>query len=168
MKLTTILVPLDGSTLAEMALPKATELAQASGATILLVRAAEARSLPGLDPTEGQVRVVDEAERYLAGVAERLAAEGTRNVATAVWYGPPSAAIIDAARLREIDLIVMTTHGRTGIPRLLFGSVAESVLRGTHVPILLIRPAEAAVEPPAGSAEARPWRGSGVTLLAAP
>jgi nucleotide-binding universal stress UspA family protein len=156
MKLTTILVPLDGSALAEMALPKATELAEASGATLLLLRAAEAHALPGTDPAEAQVRVVHEAETYLAEVGERLGASGAGKVTTAVWYGPPAAAIIDAAHLRDIDLIVMTTHGRTGISRLLFGSVAESVLRGTRVPILLIRPPDAAVESPAGSAQARP------------
>lgn len=159
MKLTTILVPLDGSALAETALPKAIELAQALGAELLLLRAAEAHTLPGVDPTEAQIRVMEEAEAYLAGVVERLGTAGVAGVATSVWYGPPASAVIEASRLRDVDLIVMTTHGRSGIPRLIFGSVAESVLRGTSIPILLIRPPEAPVEPPETPGAVRAWTG---------
>ncbi len=96
MKLTTILVPLDGSALAETALPKAIELAQASGAGLLLLRAAQAHTLPGADPTEAQIRVMKEAEAYLAGVVERLGTAGVTGVATSVWYGPPATAVIEA------------------------------------------------------------------------
>jgi hypothetical protein len=55
-----------------------------------------------------------------------------------------------------VDVIVMSSHGRSGIGRIIFGSVAESVLRGTRVPIFLVRPSDAPVEPPAGQEEARP------------
>ena len=78
MKLGTILVPLDGSALAEAALPKALELAEVSGARLLLLRAAQAQSLPGVDPTEAQVRVVSEAEAYLAEIQKRLSPAGSR------------------------------------------------------------------------------------------
>ncbi|MEK7363077.1 MAG: universal stress protein, partial [candidate division NC10 bacterium] len=88
MKLQKILVPLDGSALAEAALPKAVEMAESSGAKLLLVRAAEAHTLPGVDPTEAQIKVVREAEDYLAQVGDRLAALGLKNVETSVWYGP--------------------------------------------------------------------------------
>jgi nucleotide-binding universal stress UspA family protein len=60
---------------------------------------------------------------------------------------------VEAARLRGADLIVMTTHGRSGLGRLILGSVAESVLRGTTTPILLLRVPEAPVETPPGRAE---------------
>ena len=158
MKLNRILIPLDGSALAESALGKATELAGDGTATLMLLRAAEARSLPGVDPTEAQVEVVREAEEYLMGVAARLATEGIKRVETSVWYGPSASAIIDAARLRKADLIVMSTHGRSGLGRLILGSVAESVLRGTTTPILLLRAAEAPVETPPGAEQARPSR----------
>jgi len=160
MKLQKVLVPLDGSALAEAALPKAVEMAESSGAKLLLIRAAEAHTLPGVDPTEAQIKVVQEAEGYLAQVRDRLAAQGRKEVETSVWYGPAAYAIVEAARLGKADLIAMTTHGRSGLGRLILGSVAESVLRGTTTPILLIRVAEAPVQAPAGTGEARPWQGS--------
>jgi nucleotide-binding universal stress UspA family protein len=156
MKLGTILVPLDGSVLAEAALPKALELAELSGARVLLLRAAEAQTLPGVDPTEAQVKVVGEAEAYLAQVQTRLTRQGRVTVETAVWYGPAALAIVEAARIRKVDQIVMTTHGRSGLGRLLLGSVAESVLRGTTTPLLLLRTEGAAVQTPSG--EAKPWQ----------
>ncbi len=69
----TILVPLDGSELAEKALPIATALAEASGARLILVRAAWAHVLAGMDPTDAQVAAVREAEAYLSGVTGRVA-----------------------------------------------------------------------------------------------
>jgi nucleotide-binding universal stress UspA family protein len=148
MKLRTILVPLDGSALSETALPCAVELATPSGARIVLLRATEAHGLPGVDPIEAQVRVVSEGEAYLGRVADRLSAQGVQPVETSLWYGPPAYAIVEAARLRAIDLIVMTSHGRSGLGRLILGSVAESVLRGTRTPILLLREAGAPLEEP--------------------
>lgn len=106
-------------------------------------------------PLDGsQVQVVNEAEQYLAGVAQRVRTSGVKDVRCSVWYGAPAAAIIDAARLNHADLIVMMTHGRSGLGRLVMGSVAESVLRGTTTPILLLREAGAPVELPAGTAAA--------------
>jgi nucleotide-binding universal stress UspA family protein len=155
MKLGTILVPLDGSVLAEAALPKALELAEVSGARVLLLRAAETQTLPGVDPTEAQVKLVGEAEAYLAEVQARLSRQGRVTVETAVWYGLAALAIVEAARIRKVDEIVMTTHGRSGLGRLFLGSVAESVLRGTTTPLLLLRTEGTALQTPSG--EARPW-----------
>lgn len=155
MKLGTILVPLDGSTLAEAAIPKALELGEVSGARVLLVRAAQAQTVPGADPTEAQIKVVREAEAYLAHVQERLTGRGRVTMDTSVWYGPAAYAIVEATRMHDVDQIVMTTHGRSGLGRLLFGSVAESVLRGTTTPILLLRAKGAPVQAPTG--EAKPW-----------
>jgi nucleotide-binding universal stress UspA family protein len=151
MKLNKILIPLDGSSLAESAIAKALEVAGPRDTTLMLVRAAEAHTLPGLDPTEAQVEVVREAEEYLGTVAARLKEQGVSKVETSVWYGPAAPAIVDAARLRKADLIVMSTHGRSGLGRLILGSVAESVLRGTTTPILLLRAPEAPVEAPVGA-----------------
>ena len=74
MMLEKILIPLDGSALAESAIAKATEVA-GNDATLMLLRAAEAHTLPGVDPTNSQVEIVREAEEYLAGVAARLKAQ---------------------------------------------------------------------------------------------
>ena len=138
MKPKKILVPLDGSSLAEIALPEAAELAR-GGATLVLLRAAEPVRLPAADPTDSQVEIVREAEDYLASVARWARRAGVAEVQTSVSYAPAAEAIIEAARVRKVDLIVMSTHGRSGLGRLVLGSVAETVLRGTSTPILLLR-----------------------------
>jgi nucleotide-binding universal stress UspA family protein len=153
MKLGTILVPLDGSALAEAALPKALELAEVSGASVLRLRAAQAQTLPGIDPTDAQVKVVREAEAYLADVQERVTRQGRIKVETSVWYDPASRAIVEAARIHKVEEIVMTTHGRSGLGRLLLGSVAESVLRGTTTPILVVHAEGSTIQAPAGDAK---------------
>jgi nucleotide-binding universal stress UspA family protein len=139
MKPTIVLVPLDGSKLAEEALTAAIGFAR-TGATLVLVRAAEARTTPFIAPDDAQVAVVQEAEAYLATVADRLRRVGVQDVETTVWYGPPVESIADAARFRKADLIVMSTHGRSGLGRLVLGSVAEGVMRTTSTPVLLLRP----------------------------
>jgi nucleotide-binding universal stress UspA family protein len=147
MKRDKVLVPLDGSALAEQALPLAIDLlADRPTATLQLVRAAEATTLPGIDPTDAQVRAVRDAEVYLDAVAARLSGLGVKDVKTSVWYGPPAPAIVEAAQIGKFDVIVMATHGRSGLGRLVLGSVAESVLRGTHIPILFVRDAAAPLE----------------------
>lgn len=156
MKLRKILVPLDGSRLAEAALVEAIQLSGA-GAALVLLRAAEATWRPMDDVTRAQVAVVREAETYLSAAAERARNAGVIDVETSVWYGPPGEAIVEAARLYGIDLIVMSSHGRSGLGRLVLGSVAETVLRGTRTPILLVRDAEAPVVPTIAG-EARPMR----------
>jgi nucleotide-binding universal stress UspA family protein len=139
MKAHRILVPLDGSPLAEIALPKALELlSDAPGSTLMLLRAVEACTLPGVDPIDVQVTAVREAQSYLAAVAERLREQGVTQVVKSVWYSNATDAIVEASRLRRVELIVMATHGRSGLRRALRGSVAESVLRRTRTPILLV------------------------------
>ncbi len=96
-----------------------------------------------------------EAETYLADVKANLAKRGINKVQTSVWYGSPASAIVEAARVGKADLIVMTTHGRSGLGRLILGSVAEAVLRGTTAPILLVRVSGAPVQTPSGIAEER-------------
>jgi len=154
MKPSKILVPLDGSEMAEAALAPALEMARAGAPLLILMRAAEAGILPGADVIGAQVQVVREAEEYLAGVKAKLEKTGTKGIETHVWYGPAAPAVVEAAKVQKVDLIVMSTHGRSGLGRIIFGSVAESVLRGTRVPILLVRPTGAPVEALAG--EARP------------
>jgi nucleotide-binding universal stress UspA family protein len=154
MKLQKILVPLDGSALAETALLSAVPLAEATGAALLLLRAAEASALAVGDPADAQVKVVREAEAYLEAVRSRVQGESRAPVATAVWYGHPAEAIAEAARFNRVDLVAMTTHGRSGLGRLLLGSVAETVIRSTATPILVLHPDGAPLQ--ASSGESRP------------
>jgi nucleotide-binding universal stress UspA family protein len=144
--------------LAEAALWTAVDLAGKDGATLSLVRAAQAHTLPGADSVEAEVRAVSrgrEAEEYLAAVRRRLEDKEIKRVETHVWYGPAAAAIVEAASFQKADLIVMCTHGRSGLGRLVLGSVAESVLRRTTIPILIVRSDTAPVSVPAGAGTAR-------------
>jgi nucleotide-binding universal stress UspA family protein len=102
------------------------------------------------------VTVVREAETYLDEVAARVRALGVKDVRTSAWYGEAATAIVEAAAFNHADLIVMTTHGRSGVGRLVMGSVAESVLRGTRTPILVLRDTGAPVHAPSGTATACP------------
>ena len=147
-----ILVPLDGSKLAECALPYAEELAKGYGAEeVILVsvteqvrahtQAPEARELYGLAGPEVTVtfgKKETEAQRYLEGIADKLDAKGIK-ARTEVLLWPPAEAIASCAEKNSADIIVMSTHGRTGPSRWAYGSVADKVLRSSSVPVLLIR-----------------------------
>ena len=133
-----ILVPLDGSPVSEQILPHVEKLAMSGDARISLVRVAFAHVIPGVDPTEPEVAVVREAEDYLAAIAERLGQKGLQ-VETHVRYGHDADEILDHCDQYDIDLIAMSTHGRSGVKRWMLGSVAEKVIRHATKPILLIR-----------------------------
>lgn len=139
-----ILVALDGSDVSEQALPHAEALAEKFGSTLVLLRAypilsstSVAASSPQ-DPTQIHRLEQQVAERYLAWNAERLRAKG-HTVETALVAGTPAEEIVDRAKSAAADLIVMTTHGRGGLGRLVFGSVADEVLRKAACPVLLVR-----------------------------
>lgn len=146
MKIRTILVPLDGSTLAEAALPKPWSWRRRPAPP----SSCSGRPTPRVDPTEAQVKVVAEAEAYLAQAQERVTRQGRVTVETSVWYGPAAHAIVEAARIHKVEEIVMTTHGRSGLGRLLLGRVAESVLRGSTTPILVVHAEGTATQVPIG------------------
>jgi nucleotide-binding universal stress UspA family protein len=168
MTLEKILVPLDGSDLAEAALETAIELLNEQPAAMLvLLRAAEASRPLGSDRTEEQVRAVLEAESYLNGLVAGLREAGIGRVKTCVWYGPAATTIVEAAEVEKASLIVMSSHGRSGVGRLIFGSVAESVLHGTRKPILLVRDTSAPVLPPLGATTIRSTRDSSVVEASA-
>lgn len=151
------LIPLDGSKLAEAVIPFMLEIAGPLDMEIVLLtvvrpippQAYEASRHIVIDDADTRMR---EAHEDLRSVAGRLAAKGTR-VATRVRYGQPAEEITAAAHAEGADLIAMSTHGRSGLGRLLFGSVAESVLREADVPVFLMRMTEgAAALPPEGAA----------------
>ena len=134
----TILVPLDGSELAERALTYATALAGPTRAQLLLVRAVVTHTLAGVDPRERQLGAIHEAELYLQHVATKLGEQGLA-CETVVRYGHAAKCVVESARTRQADLIVMATHGRTGPGRWVFGSVAEAVVAASPVPVLVQR-----------------------------
>ena len=135
--LTTILLPLDGSPLAERALTYAATLARPSGSRIVLVKAVQAHTLPGVDPSNAQIEVTSRAEEYLKTAAARLSASDIE-AECHVYYDDPIPAILDAATRQKADLIVMSTHGRGGLSRMLYGSVADQILRRATLPVLLV------------------------------
>jgi nucleotide-binding universal stress UspA family protein len=135
----TILVPLDGSPFSERALPMALSFARPLGSRLILTRAAAATTFPGADATDAQVEAVREARDYLAGVVASLSGEGVE-VEIAVPYGDPAEQILMEIDLHSADLVVMCTHGRTGLGRWIYGSVAEQVLHRSPVPVVLVHP----------------------------
>lgn len=143
------LVPLDGSKTAEAILPFVLEIAGPLDIEVALVRVVVPIP-PSVIEGSREVVVEDvearraEAERYLDGLAAELRDRGVR-VRTMVRRGDPAVEIAAAAREVEADLVAMTTHGRSGLGRLLFGSVAEAVLRTTELPVLMMRQTAAQV-----------------------
>jgi nucleotide-binding universal stress UspA family protein len=130
-----ILVPLDGSPLAERVLPFAQVIATAGNTRLLLLRVVSpAESRPDGDATDDHSAALTEAEGYLRDVAQRLS-PGTTN--WAVEKGEATDVLLDAIARRGIDLVAMSTHGRSGIGRWIYGSVADAVLRHSPVPVLL-------------------------------
>ena len=139
----TIIVPLDGSPLAEQALSEARRIARTSDADIVLVRVARLRS--GLhDPVAGQSVAIAEAEEYLRSKARELTDAGF-GVRTDVFCHDSADGIAIAAMVHGAGLIVMSTHGRSGMRRALLGSVAERVVHQASVPVLLIRDGQPAL-----------------------
>ncbi len=128
-----ILVPLDGSTLALQALPIATALAQAAGAEVVLL---DVLSTPALVGEELATSNAGWASRYLNEAAHTLPSGIAAN--TVVTSGNVGAAIVREAAERDCDLIMMTTHGRSGFKRMRLGSVADQVLAHAPVPLLLL------------------------------
>ena len=135
-----ILVPLDGSPLAEGILSQVSEIARLHESRVILLRVGFALVFPGADPAEAQLGTMLEAEDYIEGVRKRLEAGGIA-AETAVRYGFPAEEILTHAQRNGVDLIAMATHGRTGAVRWVLGSVAEQVLRRADVPVLLFRAA---------------------------
>jgi nucleotide-binding universal stress UspA family protein len=145
---TNLLVALDGSRFAERALGPALELAARLGARVTLVRVVtpELQTLaitPGVAVSNLELAAqtseveMQEAEGYLDTLRRRAAGREVA-VSVEVTRGDPAEMILDTAHAIGADLIVMTTHGRTGFRRLIYGSVAEAVLRGSTIPLLVI------------------------------
>jgi nucleotide-binding universal stress UspA family protein len=150
-----ILVLLDGSPLAEQILVPAVDFASLTGADISLLRVVRPLVLggdidtlpPEMDETMlRQLRTLHqeeqaEAQRYLERIAGRLRDHGLRVIPHVAMHDQPAVAALDEIKRHAIDLVALATHGRSGLPRLFLGSVADKILRGTSVPVLVHRPA---------------------------
>jgi nucleotide-binding universal stress UspA family protein len=143
-----LLVPLDGSRLAETVLPVAARLGKACGATVVLLHVLE-RGAPAEVHGERHLRALDEAEAYLSEIAVRLRDQGVtvETHAHEVPEGHVPRSIAAHADEEGADLIVLCTHGSGGVHQMLFGSVAQQVLSRGHVPVLLTRPPAAGQTP---------------------
>jgi nucleotide-binding universal stress UspA family protein len=137
-----ILVPLDGSAIAQGILPCVKTLARGFGSTIILFHAAEAPAdLDHQDKYAKETidRIHSLAEKYLAEVAKVLRRQRFK-VEVKVGLGSVAPSITDFAEAEKVGLIAMSTHGRAGLARWMLGSAPDRVLRHTHQPVLLVRP----------------------------
>jgi len=142
-----VLLPLDGSMIAETIIPFLLEIAGPLDMDITLLRvvvptppmAIESHRDISVDHVE---KLRSDAEQYLAGAAAELRSKGVR-VQAQVRVGEAVAEILAGARDVKADLIAMTTHGRGGLGRLLFGSVTEAVLRHAEMPVFVMRQTQA-------------------------
>ncbi|HLY74820.1 MAG TPA: universal stress protein [Planctomycetota bacterium] len=150
-----MVVPLDGSLTAEAILPQVRRLLYRNDSEIILVRAVEPPVL------ENGIMLAEEAlaaaREYILGKVERFEQQGVR-VRSIVRYGSPAGVILDAAESERATMVALATHGATGLKRILFGSVAETVIRKSPVPVLLVRPFWCYELAPAGAPEQRPIR----------
>jgi nucleotide-binding universal stress UspA family protein len=148
-----IAICLDGSTLAEQIIPYATEQARRFGSVPVLLRVVSSPVLltPGIPGSAGSPLVTgrrekqaekeeQESDKYLQAIAARLHKEYQLKAECVTLIGPPGQTIVEYSADNGIGLIAIATHGRTGPGRVLFGSVADYVVKQSRLPILLIRP----------------------------
>ena len=136
-----ILVPLDGSELAECALPHVEGIAKLFGAEVDLVRV-----IPHMHATymveitdEIMAKEEEEVDRYLNKIAKEMEAKGIK-VEKCVHRGHPAEEIIKHTETRDCDLIIIASHGRSGLGRWTHGSTADKVFTHSHAPVLMVRP----------------------------
>lgn len=139
-----ILVPLDGSPLAEAVLPHAEALAKSEHAEIIILRVPNAPVSEFLsrDPMIAEMIHADmekESEEYIHNKVAALEKENIK-VTGITKDGPVPDTILNVADETHADIIAMSTHGRTGISRWLMGSVADKIIHHAHIPVMLIHP----------------------------
>jgi nucleotide-binding universal stress UspA family protein len=139
-----ILVPLDGSALSERAIEPAEKIAKAIGYEMILFRVVDSplERTPGVGPEEERRAAsasIDKATTYLKAIASRIEGRGIRT-RIEIGVGSPYSAIIALADKEDVEFIIMSTHGRTGLSRALMGSVAEKVVHMTERPVMLVKP----------------------------
>ncbi len=133
-----ILVPLDGSRLAEQVLAPAARIAESAQGTLVLLHAVTPAEWFSMSARDYVARERRHSAEYLSALAERLGNNGI-GIQERVVTGEPSRAIVVSASREKADLIALSTHGRSGVREWAFGSVAERVLRTTSRPVLVYR-----------------------------
>lgn len=133
-----ILVPLDGSDLAGAIIAQVRRILLYKDSELILVRAVTIPPSVEADTVELPSILQAQASKYLAEVAGVLTSQGAR-VRTVSRMGTPAEVILDVAGEEKVSLITISTHGRSGIARWAFGSVAEKILRSSRVPVLAVR-----------------------------
>jgi nucleotide-binding universal stress UspA family protein len=151
-----LLVPLDGSRFGSRALRYATEVAQRFGAEVILIRVIRpttpvisAGTYGVVSPAESEIAVqaaleadkrnAARAKRYLRAKVRAIRSRHTK-ASYQIAIGDPSKSIIEFSTKENIDLVVMTTHGKSGLKRAVMGSIADVVIRESGKPVLVIRP----------------------------
>jgi nucleotide-binding universal stress UspA family protein len=136
-----ILVPLDGTPESNVALPLARTIARAGAGTVVLLRVLERQFpvLPGNEDDLQEQEQLDDLRGQLESIAEELASGGV-SVEAVVTRGKVAEAILEQVHVERADLVIMRTHGRSGLKRAARGSVTEHVLRQSSVPLLTLRP----------------------------
>lgn len=132
-----ILVTLDGSEHAELAVPHAVALARGLGAELLFLQVGEELDMPHL--ADRRIQILEALEEYMARRVQDAQAQGV-SARSLLVEGQPAHEILEVAQREGAGLIVMTSHGRSGLGRWLLGSVSEKVMRHAHVPVLVVRP----------------------------
>jgi nucleotide-binding universal stress UspA family protein len=142
-----IVVPLDGSKWSESAIPRATELARIHDAELTLLHVYQSKSADyaGQWVLAGQQQIAEQSYEQMAdqiiALRNRLRQEGLRAREVLIRGGNPAQVICDFVEAEEgISMIVMSTHGRTGLSRWLMGSVAQTVIKNARSPVTLVRP----------------------------
>lgn len=136
-----ILVPLDGTEEARRTLPVAAYLARAYKAHITLLSVVPERRILGLRmPMALNGRARDERQAYLQAASQELARHGWQDVAVQVVQGPVVPTIVAEAERLQVDLFIISSHGRRGVPRWILGSTAGALLHHSHRPMLLVPP----------------------------
>ena len=137
-----ILVPLDGSTLAECVLPHVAAIAPVTHARVTLLHILQqpqnGRSTPAIDPVEWHLQKQN-AEKYLQDISNRLSEAGILGAESVLLEGSPAGSIIDFAHNNNVDLIVLSTHGNSGISGWNVSSVVQKILLRSYTSALLVR-----------------------------
>ena len=144
-----ILVCLDGSSLSEQIVPYAAEVARRFGSRVVLLQVLQIPSSLAAASAQGAENVIEEelrrlsyeAHQYLEGITVQLKEKGVPTEVSVI-EGTAGDAIVEYANQSEIELIVMATHGRKNLGRLVFGSVADHVMKHTTIPVLSVKPQE--------------------------
>lgn len=138
-----VLVPTDGSTAANIASDHGISLAAATDAAIHIVHVVDLTAIPRGGGSAGVLNALKETgQQAIDAIINRANEADLRSIEASVLRGTPAQTILEYAEERDIDLIVMGTHGRAGLDRYLLGSITEKIVRVADIPVLTISPSE--------------------------